>query len=182
MALFTEASFLATPFDRPLGVVGDPAHANDPVTLQLSDGTSITVFDKLTTALRLEAFMRKSGQWQVAASEDVTIVSANGGIKLLLLENTLQTQRLLTSFVSVYTGDQLLLVHRSMSSVLSLTDALRSIGFCVTGLPYANNLDMRLGGTNIQLVDFRYQASLSNSEEGSLLNDGSPLVFDFTSS
>ncbi len=182
MALFTEASFPATPFDRPLGVVGDPAHANDPVTLQLSDGTSVTVFDKLSTALRLARFMRQSGQWQIAASEDITIVSANGGIKLLVLENTLQNQKLLTSFVPVYTGDQLLFVHRSMSSVVSLTDALRNVGFCVRGLPYNNNLDLRLGGTNIQLVDYRYQASLSNSEEGSLLNDGSPLVFDYTSS
>ena len=86
MALFTEASFPATEFDRPIGTVGDPSHANDPVVLQLSDGTSITVFDKLSTALRLAAFMRNSAQWQVAASEDVTIVSANGGLKLLLME------------------------------------------------------------------------------------------------
>ncbi len=63
----------------------------------------------------------------------------------------------------------------------TLTDALRNVGFCVRGLPYQNNPDLRLGGTNIQLVDYRYQASLSNSEEGSLLNDGSPLVFDYTS-
>jgi len=180
MALFTEASFAATPFDRPLGVAGDPAHGNDPVTLQLSDGTSITVFEKLTTALRLARYMREAGQWQVAASEDVTIVSANGGLKLLLLENTLQNQKLLTSFVPVYTGDQLLFVHRSMSSVLSLTDALRSVGFCVKGLPYNNNLDLRLGNTFAQIVDWNYQASLSNSDEGSLLNDGTPLVYDFT--
>jgi len=180
MALFTEASFPTTDYDSPLGVSGAPAHPNDPVTLQLSDGTSVTVYDKLTTALRLAAFMRQSSQWQVAASEDVTIVSANGGLKTLIMENTLQNQKLLTSFVPVYTGDQLLFVHRSMSSVLSLTDALRSVGFCVKGLPYNNNLDLRLGLTGIQLVDWNYQARLSNSEEGSLLNDGSPLVFDFT--
>jgi len=107
-------------------------------------------------------------------------VSANGGLKTQILENTLQNQKLLTSFVPVYTGDQLLFVHRSMSSVLSLTDALRSVGFCVKGLPYNNNLDLRLGLTGIQLVDWNYQASLSNSEEGTLLNDGTPLVFDFT--
>jgi hypothetical protein len=180
MALFTEASFPATDYDKPLGVAEAPAHANDPITLQLSDGTSITIFDKLTTALKLARFMRQSSQWQIAASEDVTVVSANGGLKLLLMENTLQNQKLLTSFVPVYTGDQLLFVHRSMSSVLSLTDALRSVGFCVKGLPYLNNLDLRLGNTYIQVVDYKYQASLSNSEEGSLLNDGTPLVFDFT--
>ena len=67
-----------------------------------------------------------------------------------------------------------------MSSVLSLTDALRSVGFCVKGLPYGNNLDLRLGNTFVQIADWNYQASLSNSGEGSLLNDGTPLVFDFT--
>jgi hypothetical protein len=180
MALFAEASFAATPYDNPLGVSGDPTHANDPVTLQLSDGTSVTVFNQMTTALRLAAFMRHSAQWQVAASEDITIVSANGGLKLLILENTLQNQKLISSFVPVYTGDQLLFVHRSMSSVLSLTDALRSVGFCVKGLPYNNNLDLRLGLTGVQLADWNYKSSLSNSEEGSLLNDGTPLVFDFT--
>ena len=181
MALSTEASFPVTEFDRPVGVTGDPSHATDPITLQLSDGTSITVFDKLSTALRLAAFMRNSAQWQIAASEDVTIVSANGGLKLLLMENTLQNQKLLTSFVPVYTGDQLLFVHRSMSSVMSLTSALRTVGFCVKGLPYNNNLDLRLGNTFIQLVDWNYQASLSTSGEGTLLNDGTPLlVYDFT--
>jgi hypothetical protein len=180
MALFTEASFAATPYDRPLGVSADPANGNDPVVLQLSDGTSITVFDKLTTALRLARFMRENSQSSVAASEDITIVSANGGLKLMLLENTLQNQKLMSSCVPVYTGDQLLFVHRNMSSVMSLTDALRSVGFCVKTLPYNNNLDLRLAETGIVIADYNYKASLSNSEEGTLLNDGSPLVFDFT--
>jgi hypothetical protein len=179
MAIFTDATFPGD-FDRPVGVSGDPIHATDPVTLQLSDGTSVVVFDKLTTALKLGKFMRSQKQWQIAASEDITIVSANGGIKLLILENTLQCQKLLTSFVPVYTGDELLFVHRSMSSVVSLTDALRSVGFCVKGLPYANNLDLRLGNTGIQIVDWSFQASLSDSFQGSLLADGSPLVFDYT--
>ena len=67
-----------------------------------------------------------------------------------------------------------------MSSVLSLTDALRSVGFCVKGLPFSNNLDLRLAGTGIQIVDFNYQASVATSQEGSLLGDGTPLVYDFT--
>jgi len=178
MALFTAAMF-TNDYDRPVGVVGEPAHATDPVTLQLSDGTSLTNFDTLTTALKLATYMRGAKQWQVAASEDVTIVSANGGLKLLALENTLQNQKLLTSFSACYTGDELLFQHRSMSSVLSLTDALRSVGFCVRGA-YSNNLDLRLAGTGIQLVDFNYQASVATSQEGSLLGDGTPLVYDFT--
>ena len=180
MALFTEAIF-TNDFDLPVGETGSPLHAGDPITLQLSDGTSLTVFDKLTTALRLGRFMRQSKQWSVAASEDVTIVSANGGLKLLLLENTLQSQKLLTSFVACYTGDELLFQHRSMSSVVSLTDALRTVGFCVKGLPYVNNLDLRLAGTGIQVVDWNYAASVTEALPGSKLSDGSPLVYDFTS-
>ena len=179
MALFTEA-MITTVYDHPVDVTGEPVHANGPITLQLSDGTSLTVFDKLTTALKLVAYMRGAKQWQVAASEDVTIVSANGGLKLLVLENTLQNQKLLSSFSAVYTGDELLFQHRSMSSVLSLTDALRSVGFCVKGLPFSNNLDLRLAGTGIQLIDYNYKASVANSQEGSLLGDGAPLVYDFT--
>jgi hypothetical protein len=174
MALFSEGSFPSTEYDTPVGASAPP-HPADPILLQLSDGTAITVFDKLTTALKLARFMRQNGQWQV----DVTIVAANGGLKMLLLENTLQNQKLLTSFVPVYIGDQLLFVHRSMSSVLSLTEALRSVGFCVKSV-YNNNLDLRLGNTFIQIVDWNYQASLLNSEEGTLLNDGTPLVYDFT--
>jgi hypothetical protein len=181
MALFTEAMLAATDFDRPVGVGGNPTHANDSVMLQLSDGTSIVLFDKLTTALRLGRYMRENKQWQVALSEDVTLISANGGIKLLALENTLQNQKLLTSFVPVYTGDQLLFVHRSMSSVLSLTEALRSVGFCVkASLPFANNLDLRLGNTGIQVLDWNYAANPADSQGGSLLADGSPQVYDFT--
>ncbi len=179
MALFTEAMF-TNDFDRPVGEAGSPLHAGDPITLQLSDGTSLTIFDKLTTALRLATFMRQSKQWSVAASEDVTNVSANGGLKLLVLENTLQNQKLLTSFAACYVGDELLFQHHSMSSVVSLTDALRSVGFYAKGLPYSNNLDLRLAGTGIQIVDFNYQASVANSQEGSLLGDGTPLVYDFT--
>ncbi len=179
MALFS-ASMFEDDFDRPVGVVADPVHASDPITLQLSDGTSITVADKLTTLLKLAAYMRKSKQWSVAASEDITIVSANGGLKLLCLENTLQNQKLLTSFAACYTGDELLFQHRSMSSVMPLTDALRAVGFCVKGLPFKNNLDLRLGATGIQVVDFYYQASVANSEEGSKLSDNTPIVYDFT--
>jgi hypothetical protein len=179
MALFTEASFSGD-YDRPVGVEGAPAYANDPVVLQLSDGTSVTVFDKLTTALRLGRYMREQRQWMVAISEDITMISANGGIKMMLLENTLLNQKLLHSFSFTYTGDELLFAHRQMSSVTTFTDALRSVGFCVRGLPFANNLDLRLASTGAQLIDWNYQASLADSSQGSLFSDASPLLYDFT--
>jgi hypothetical protein len=180
MALFTAAQF-AGDYDRPVGITGQPAHPGDAVTLSLSDGTQITVFDTLETALKLARFMRVHRQWQVAASEDVTIAIASGGVKLLVFENTLQNQKLLTSFVPVYVGDELQFVHRSMSCVVSLTEALRSVGFCVKSpTPFAGNLSLRLGGTNLQLVDWNFQASPATDGDGSQLHDGTPLLFDYT--
>ena len=180
MALFTAAQF-ANDYDRPVGVSGQPAHPGDAVTLALSDGQVITVFDTLETALKLAAYMRTHKQWTVAASEDVTVAIASGGVKMLIAENTLQNQKLLTSFVPCYIGDQLQFVHRSMSTVLDLTDALRSVSFCVKqSTPFGGNLSLRLGGTNLQLLDWNYQASPADDAQGSQLHDGAPLLYDFT--
>jgi hypothetical protein len=125
-------------------------------------------------------FMRQQSQWQVAANDDITVVSI-GATKLLLMENTLINQKLLTSFLPIYLGDQVRFVHRSMSTVLSLTDALKTVGFCMlSNTPLANNLDMRTNDTNIQLLDWHYESSPADSTSGSLLSDGSPIVYDFT--
>ena len=180
MALFTAAQFTGD-YDRPVGVSGPPAHPADPVTLAMSDGQVITVFDSLETALKLARYMRVHKQWTVAASEDVTVAIASGGVKMLVCENTLQNQKLLTSFVPCYIGDELQFVHRSMSTVLDLTDALRSVSFCVKqSTPFAGNTSLRLGGTNLTLVDWNYQASPATDAEGSQLHDGAPLLYDFT--
>ena len=179
MALFTAAQFSSVAYDLPDGG-GAPANANDPVTLQLSDGNLVTVCDTAETALKLLAYMRTGSQWQVLASDDVTVVSVNA-VKALVLENTITNQKLITSYLPTYLGDQVRFVHRTSSLVLSLTDALKSVGFCHTGsLPFANNLDLRLGSAHIQLVDWNYKASPATSSEGSLLNDGTPLRYDFT--
>ena len=180
MALSTAAQFSAVAYDLPEGG-GAPANASDPVTLQLSDGNLTTVCDTVATALKLLAYMRTNSQWQVLASDDVTVVSINA-VKGLVLENTISNQKLFTSYLPTYLGDQVRFVHRTSSLVLSLTDALKSVGFCHTAsLPFANNLDLRLGGSHIQLFDWNYKASPATSSEGSLLNDGTPLRYDFTS-
>jgi hypothetical protein len=82
--------------------------------------------------------------------------------------------------VPVYVGDELQFVHRSMSCVVSLTEAQRSVGFCVkSATPFAGNLSLRLGGTNLQVVDWNYQTSATDAE-GSQLHDGAPLLYAFT--
>ena len=89
MALFTEGLFPLT-FDLPVGVVGTPAG------VQLADGTQVTVFDKLTTALRLLAYMRRNAQWNAQGNDDIMGVSINA-MKGLVLENNLVNQKLVTS-------------------------------------------------------------------------------------
>jgi hypothetical protein len=55
------------------------------------------------------------------------------------------------------------------------------VGFCVkSATPFAGNLSLRLGGTNLQLVDWNYQASPATDADGSQLHDGAPLLYDFT--
>ena len=87
--LFTESHF-SIAYDVPeRGSTGSstPIHGNDAVTLQLSDGTVVQVFDKLSTGLKHLAFMRTNSQWNVYASDDVVCVSI-GGVKLPVLETT----------------------------------------------------------------------------------------------
>ena len=180
MALFTASQFSSVSYDLPEGG-GAPANANDSVTLPLSDGNLVTVCDTVSTALKLLAYMRQNSQWQVLASDDVSFVSINA-VKGLVMENTITNQKLLTQYLPTYIGDQVRFVHRTSSLVLSLTDALKSVGFCHTGsLPFANNLDLRLGSAHIQLVGWNYKASPATCSEGSLLNDSALLRYDFTS-
>ena len=169
-------------FDLPVGVVGTSFGANDPIVLQLGDGTQVTVCDKLSTALRLLAYMRRNAQWNVQGNDDVMVVSVNA-VKGMILENNLVNQKLITSFLPTYIGDQVRFVHRSMSTVVSLTDALKSVGFChPSSLPFSNNLDLRLGGTSIQLFDWNYVALPASTSAVSLLEDASPMRYDFTTS
>ena len=71
MALFTQSP-LGSDFDRPNSFVGDPVSPNDPISLPLSDGTVVQVFDTKRTALSILKQTRTVGKtWNVYASEDV---------------------------------------------------------------------------------------------------------------
>ena len=178
MALFTESQ-LSNSYDVPEGG-STPAHQNDAVTLQLSDGTVAQVFDKLSTGLKLLAFMRTNSQWNVYASDDVVCVSI-GAVKLLVMETTLTSQKLITSYLPIYLGGEVRWASRTTSLVLSTTDALKSVGFChKTELPFSNNLDLRVGSAHMQLIDWNYEANPASSSAGSLLSDPTPLRYDFT--
>ncbi len=176
MALFTESQF-SNAYDVPEGGAA-PAHHNDSVLLQLSDGTVALVFDRLSTALKLLAFMRTNGQWNVWGSDDIILVSISA-VKGLVLESSLTNQKLITSFLPTLLGGEVRWASRTTSLVLSTTDALKSVGYChKTELPFSNNLGLR--AAQMQLIDWNYEANPESSGDGSLLSDQSPLRFDFT--
>ena len=123
--------------------------------------------------------MRTNSQWKVWASDHLVIVSI-GAVKSLVLEPSPTNQKLITSYLPIYLGGEVRWASRTTSLVLSTTDALKSVGFCDKGeLPFSSNLDLRIGGAHMQLVDSNYEANPA-SGGGSLLFDPTPLRYDFT--
>ena len=62
----------------------------------LSDGNTVTVADTLGAALKLLDYMRTNFQWQVLASDDVTVVSINA-VKGLAMETNRCLRHMATS-------------------------------------------------------------------------------------
>lgn len=178
MALFTAAKFPGVDYDRPVGVdpAAQPAHPNDSITLQMSDGTVSTIFDTLETGLKALAFLRTQGQWSCLANDDVVVVSI-GAVKGLCLEQSLLNQRLLHSFLPIYQGGAVRWAARTTSLVLDTGEALSSVGACSTTVPQSN---LGLRDFNITLFDWNFMANPPDSTSGSLLSDATPLHYDFT--
>ena len=97
-AIFTSTSFPTSTVDKPVGAADlSTADGNQAVRLVMSDGTTKTVFDSLTTALKCLNFMRSRDQYYLQASDEITIVNCE--TKLLVLESTFLNQTLLNSYV-----------------------------------------------------------------------------------
>lgn len=180
-AIFTTDSFPGVTEAAPVGVLGSPTNAADPVSILLSDGQNVVVFASLTAALRCMEFMRQRNQYLLQASDDVAVIST--GTKLILLEMTLTNQKLMSSFVLTYSGGKTLCVHRSMSLAQSLASALQSVGFAkLTAGEYTGNASLSEGSNppRIRVVDWYFRASPSAGNPGSVLDDGQPIVYDHT--
>ena len=133
--IFTAAQFVGVNYRRPF--VGYPGNLvnvvpnpNDSVSLQLSDNQVITVFDTKITALKCLESMQLNNQWLLTPTDDIMIIAVSF-TKLLLAESSLINQKLFASFLPIYYGGNFRLVHRSMSLVMSLSDALQDVGFFV---------------------------------------------------
>ena len=177
MALLQASSFSTSV--APLYVNGSPvatpAHPNDPVTLPMSSGSTVTVFDSLSTALKCLEYMKEANVWCVMASSNVMVVSVSHH-KLLVLENTLQNARLVQQYgAPLYVGGLTLFVARNSYDMHSLTSALTAVGSLVTGSLTDN---VSLAAEHMQVVDFNYQAGAA-AGAGSLLSGPVPLHYQY---
>ena len=169
MALLSASSFSTQV--APLYVNGSPValptHATDPVTLPMSNGSSQTVFDSLTTALKCLEYMKESNVWRVMASNNVMVISVCHH-KLLILENTLQNARLVQQFgAPLYIGGLVLFAARTSYDLHSQESALGTIGSLMTSSLPDN---ASLASAHIQVVGWNYQAN-STAGQGSLMSD-----------
>ena len=110
-------------------------------------------------------------------ANDVIIIVNISGVKLLILETTMLNQKLLNSSNFIYTRGKIRGVHRNLSNIVSLTDALVSVGYKESSTIQFNNnyvLETNLADNErprIKLVDYHYIQNPSNSNTGSLLSD-----------
>ena len=175
-AIFTVTQFPTINPRRPfIGYPGNPmrvfTNSNDPVTLQLSDNQTILVFDTKDTALRCLEYMRTNHQWMLNPTDDVMIIAVSF-TKLLICETTLINQKLFASFVPIYFGGNFRLLHRTMSTSMTLAEALSDVGFFGTdALTNQNQLANAQRKPYMTIVDVNYRAAVTADQPGSILSD-----------
>ena len=145
------------------------------ITLIKSDATTETVFDSLTTALKCLNFMNSKNMYYLMAGDDITIVNCQA--KLLILENTFTNQKMINSYVFSYHGKKIKGIHRNLSNMVNLTDALISVGFKTNNTIFQDNSDLTAipddERPRIKIVDWYYFSGAN----GSLLEDTTQIVF-----
>lgn len=162
-------------YDASGNVVATPAHPTDPVTMTLSSGVVVTVFDTLETALKCMKYMYEQNQWLLQLPK-VMVVSVCHH-KLLLMEATLQNQKLLQTFAApLYEHGAVRYASRLSYDTSDLQNALQSVGSLQMSA-LMDNID--LATVNIQVVDWNYQANAS-AGQGSLLVDAVPLRYNLS--
>ena len=133
------------------------------VDLILSTGITQQVFDTLSTALKCINYMEANKLYSLSPNEDITIINLRS--KLLILENTYINQKMMNSYVFTYHGSQVQAIHRSMADMVSLSEALASVGFRCIGLPWSTDINPKLQENRadkdrprIQVVDYVYKS------------------------
>ena len=182
---FTSASFPNATIDVPFpknSTVTIPNYAtNTPITIITSDGVTRTVFDTVATALLCLNYMRSRKQYYLQASDEITIINCE--TKLLIVENTFLNQKLMNSFVFCYFNGAVTGIHRNLSTLMSLTESLVSVGYKKTSsTPFNTNAELETNLTDserprIKVVDYFYNyAGDANNPAGSLLQNTDQII------
>ena len=91
-------------------------------------------------------------------------------------------QKLNNSFTFIYARGKVGCIHRTLATVMSLTDALCSVGYKRdVNLAFMNNYDLQDGLVDvsrprIQVFNYNYMANPQGSSDGSLLDDSGNVV------
>lgn len=148
-----------------------------------SDSSIETVFLSVEQALACLQTMHLKGQYYLQVSEDITVINVSG-VKLLILENTMINMKLMNSYCFQYIRGKVRCVHRQLSNIVDLSDALESVGYKLpTSNKFTNNRSLQEAITDnnnrahIQIVDLHYLSITSSTTDGSLLEDSSPIVY-----
>jgi hypothetical protein len=153
-----------------------------PVNLIMSDGSINTIFDSVATGLKLLEFMNSRNQYYLQASDDLMVINVDG-VKLLLIETSFMNQKLMNSFSFIYSRGKVRCIHRTLASVMSVTDALVSVRYQNNNASaFMNNYDLQDGLVDasrprIQVFDYKYVANPTASSHGSLLEDSSRIFY-----
>ena len=148
------------------------------VDLILPTGTTQQVFDRRPTAMKCTNFMEHSKLYNVPPNEDITKIDLKS--KLLVLKITSTNQKTVNSYVFTYHGKKTRAIHRSVADMVSLSDALDSVGFRCIGLPWGTDANPKMetdradkNRPRIQVVDYVYKnPTLPHSN----IQDVSPIV------
>ena len=148
------------------------------IDIILSTGVTTQIFDALSTAIKCLHYMEVNSLYSLSPNEDITILNLRS--KLLILENTYLNQKMMNSFCFTYHGNKVVGIHRSMSSIVSLEEALQSTGFRVVGGPWSAESNSKMETNRVDtdrprivLVDYLYKHPTSVH---SSLVDSEPIV------
>ena len=144
----------------------------------LSTGLTQQVFDRLSTAMKCIHFMETNRLYHISPNEYITVINLRS--KLLVLEHTYINQKMMDSYVLTDHGSEVRAIHRSMADMVSLSEALASVGFRCIGLPWNLDANPKMetdradkDRPRIQVVDYVYKSpTLPHSN----LQDASPIV------
>ena len=178
-AIFTSDNFPGAEANIPVGrTIANIGFGK--VQLKMSDGSTKTVFDNITTALKCLKSMRSRTQYYLQASDEIVVINCES--QLLIFETTFTNQKDKNSYAFCYYNHEVIGIHRQMSTLNDLTSCLVSVGYKKTDLDmFQTNFDFENLADNklphIKVVDFFFQENASDVLLGSVLNDDAQIVF-----